>query len=92
MNSHLTLFSHLVPCPRGHLPSCEYFTDLSHRLADICAQYRARNDMVNPIAAGFIAGGVLARNTGPRGAFWGGLGFAAFSAAIEHFLRRETPE
>ena len=58
----------------------------------IRAQYRARNDIGNAVAAGFIAGGVLARNTGPRGAFWGGLGFAAFSAAIDLFLRRETAE
>ena len=57
-----------------------------------CAQYRARNDIGNAVAAGFIAGGVLARNTGPRGALWGGLGFSAFSAAIDLFLRRETPE
>jgi hypothetical protein len=56
------------------------------------AQYRARNDIGNAIAAGFVAGGVLARNTGPKGALWGGLGFAAFSAAIDLFLRRETPE
>lgn len=48
--------------------------------------------MVNPVAAGFVAGAVLARNSGPRGAFLGGLGFSAFSAAIELFLRRETPE
>ncbi|KAH9944583.1 mitochondrial import inner membrane translocase subunit TIM22 [Amylocystis lapponica] len=54
--------------------------------------YRARNDMVNPIAAGFVAGGVLARNSGPKAAFGGGLAFAAFSAAIDLFLRRETPD
>lgn len=44
------------------------------------------------MAAGFIAGGVLARNTGPRGAFWGGLGFAVFSGAIDLFMRREPAE
>ncbi|KAI0042557.1 Tim17-domain-containing protein [Auriscalpium vulgare] len=54
--------------------------------------YRARNDMVNPIAAGFVAGGILARNSGPRAALGGGVAFAAFSAAIDLFLRRETPE
>jgi len=58
----------------------------------VIESYRARNDIGNAVAAGFIAGGVLARNTGPRGALWGGLGFAAFSAAIDLFLRRETPE
>lgn len=48
--------------------------------------------MVNPVAAGFVAGGVLARNAGPRAALGGGLAFAAFSAAIDLFLRRETAE
>jgi hypothetical protein len=47
---------------------------------------------VNPVAAGFVAGGVLARNSGPRAALGGGLAFAAFSAAIDLFLRRETAE
>ena len=55
-------------------------------------QYRARNDMVNPVAAGFVAGGILARNSGPTGAFGGGVAFAAFSAAIDLFLRREPSE
>jgi hypothetical protein len=48
--------------------------------------------MVNPVAAGFLAGGILARNSGPRAAVGGGMAFAAFSAAIDLFLRRETPE
>ena len=55
-------------------------------------QYRAKNDMVNPVAAGFLAGGVLARNSGPKAVLGGGIAFAAFSAAIDLFLRRETPE
>ncbi|KDQ50867.1 hypothetical protein JAAARDRAFT_199572 [Jaapia argillacea MUCL 33604] len=58
----------------------------------VIESYRARNDMVNPVAAGFVAGGVLARNAGPRAAFGGGLAFAAFSAVIDLWLRRETPE
>ncbi|CCL99247.1 uncharacterized protein FIBRA_01262 [Fibroporia radiculosa] len=58
----------------------------------VIESYRAKNDMVNPIAAGFVAGGVLARNAGPKAAFGGGLAFAAFSAAIDLFLRRETPD
>ncbi|KAI0741114.1 Tim17-domain-containing protein [Earliella scabrosa] len=56
----------------------------------VIESYRARNDMVNPIAAGFVAGGVLARNAGPKAAFGGGVAFAAFSAVIDLFLRRET--
>lgn len=40
-----------------------------------------------------MAGGVLARNSGPKAALGGGLAFAAFSAAIDLlFMRRETPE
>ena len=42
--------------------------------------------------AGFIAGGILARNSGPQAAFGGGVAFAAFSAAIDLFLRREPAE
>ena len=48
--------------------------------------------MVNPVVAGFIAGGILARNSGPRAALGGGAAFAAFSAAIDLFIRRESSE
>lgn len=48
--------------------------------------------MVNPITAGFISGGILARNSGPKAAFGGGIAFAAFSAAIDWFIRREPAE
>lgn len=59
----------------------------------VIESYRAKNDIYNPVAAGFLAGGVLARNAGPKAALGGGLAFAAFSAAIDLlFLRRETPE
>jgi mitochondrial import inner membrane translocase subunit TIM22 len=60
--------------------------------AEASTQYRAKNDMVNPVAGGFVVGGILARNSGPKGALLGGLGFGAFSAAIDMFLRRETAE
>lgn len=46
--------------------------------------------MVNPVAAGFMAGGILARKSGPKAVLGGGLAFAAFSAAIDLFLRRDT--
>ena len=55
-------------------------------------KYRAKNDIANSVAAGFIAGGILARNSGPQAAFGGGVAFAAFSAAIDLFLRREPAE
>jgi len=58
----------------------------------VIESYRARNDMGNAVAAGFIAGGVLARNSGPKGALLGGIGFAAFSAVIDWWMKRETPE
>ncbi|KAF8891809.1 Tim17/Tim22/Tim23/Pmp24 family-domain-containing protein, partial [Infundibulicybe gibba] len=59
----------------------------------VIESYRAKNDIYNSVSSGFLAGGVLARNAGPKAAFGGGLAFAAFSAAIDLlFLRRETPE
>ena len=74
--------------------SAVLFLKMSHYSSYFCARakYRAKNDMVNPVAAGFVAGGVLARNSGPRAVLGGGLAFAAFSAAIDLFLRRETSE
>lgn len=48
--------------------------------------------MVNPVVAGFIAGGILARSSGPKAALGGGAAFAAFSAAIDLFIRRESSE
>ncbi|KIL68754.1 hypothetical protein M378DRAFT_70519 [Amanita muscaria Koide BX008] len=58
----------------------------------VIESYRAKNDIYNSVAAGFLAGGILARNSGPKAAFGGGLAFAAFSAAIDTFLRREPAE
>ncbi|EJD49785.1 mitochondrial import inner membrane translocase subunit TIM22 [Auricularia subglabra TFB-10046 SS5] len=58
----------------------------------IIESYRAKNDMTNPIAAGFVTGAIISRNSGPRAAFGGGLAFAAFSGAIDLFMRRETPD
>ncbi|KIY46032.1 Tim17-domain-containing protein [Fistulina hepatica ATCC 64428] len=55
--------------------------------------YRAKNDIYNSLASGFLAGGVLARNAGPRAALAGGAAFALFSGAIDlFFLRREPPD
>jgi import inner membrane translocase subunit TIM22 len=73
---------------RGAYPSKVPVLDSQLRLL----QYRAKNDIGNSIAAGFISGGILARNSGPKAALGGGLAFAAFSAVIDLFLRRETPE
>ncbi|KZT58713.1 Tim17-domain-containing protein [Calocera cornea HHB12733] len=58
----------------------------------VLESYRAKNDMTNAVAAGFISGAILAAGSGPKAAFGGGLAFAAFSAAIDSFMRRETAE
>lgn len=49
--------------------------------------YRAKNDLTNSVAAGCITGGVLARKAGPQAALLGCGGFAAFSAAIDWYMR-----
>ncbi len=49
---------------------------------------RAKNDITNAVAAGCVTGGVLAMSAGPQAAALGCAGFAAFSAAIEVWLRR----
>ncbi|KDQ20077.1 hypothetical protein BOTBODRAFT_386289 [Botryobasidium botryosum FD-172 SS1] len=54
--------------------------------------YRAKNDITNAVAAGFVSGGILARNSGPKAALGGAVAFAAFSAAIDMFMRRETSD
>lgn len=54
--------------------------------------YRAKNDLANPIAAGFFSGAILARNSGPQAMIGGGVAFAAFSGAIDAFLRREKKD
>ena len=45
--------------------------------------------MYNGTAAGCITGAVLAAKAGPQAAAIGCAGFAAFSAAIDLYLRRE---
>ncbi|EAU91612.2 mitochondrial import inner membrane translocase subunit TIM22 [Coprinopsis cinerea okayama7 len=58
----------------------------------VIESYRAKNDIYNSVGAGFLAGGVLARGSGPKAAVGGGLAFAAFSAAIDMFLRKEPAD
>lgn len=53
-------------------------------------QYRGRVDMVNPVIAGFAAGGLLARASGPKAMVGGGLAFAAFSFAIDMYMHSES--
>ena len=49
--------------------------------------FRAKNDLGNGVAAGCLTGGFLARNAGPQAAAVGCAGFAAFSAAIDAYMR-----
>ncbi|KAI1390908.1 mitochondrial import inner membrane translocase, subunit Tim17/22 [Hypoxylon trugodes] len=50
--------------------------------------YRAKNDMLNGTAAGCLTGGILARSGGPTAVAGGCAAFAAFSAAIDAWLRQ----
>jgi mitochondrial import inner membrane translocase subunit TIM22 len=48
---------------------------------------RAKNDLANGVAAGCLTGGWLARSGGPQAVAVGCAGFAAFSAAIDAYMR-----
>ncbi|GLA38055.1 mitochondrial import inner membrane translocase subunit tim22 [Aspergillus niger] len=48
---------------------------------------RAKNDLTNSVAAGCITGGILGAKAGPQAAAAGCAGFAAFSAAIDAYMR-----
>ncbi|EGE07130.1 mitochondrial import inner membrane translocase subunit tim22 [Trichophyton equinum CBS 127.97] len=51
---------------------------------------RAKNDLANGIAAGCITGGILGAKAGPQAALLGCAGFAAFSAAIDAYMRQPS--
>ncbi|KXX74159.1 Mitochondrial import inner membrane translocase subunit tim22 [Madurella mycetomatis] len=53
---------------------------------------RAKNDIGNGVAAGCLTGAILARNGGPQAAAIGCAGFAAFSAAIDTWMRMPKDE
>lgn len=53
---------------------------------------RAKNDIWNGVMGGCLTGGMLARNAGPQAVGVGCLGFAAFSAAIDSYMRMEEDE
>ncbi|KAF2800403.1 mitochondrial import inner membrane translocase, subunit Tim17/22 [Melanomma pulvis-pyrius CBS 109.77] len=53
---------------------------------------RAKNDLWNGVAGGCITGGVLARKAGPQAVAVGCAGFAAFSAAIDAYMRMPEDE
>ncbi|KAG0289371.1 Mitochondrial import inner membrane translocase subunit tim22 [Linnemannia gamsii] len=49
--------------------------------------YRAKNDIYNGAAAGCFTGGVLAAKGGAKASAFGCAGFAAFSTAIDYWIR-----
>lgn len=49
-------------------------------------KYRAKHDIVNGTSAGCITGAAFALKGGPKAMLLGCAGFAAFSAAIDHFI------
>lgn len=51
---------------------------------------RAKDDMINSVAAGALTGAGLAIRSGPQGALFGAGGFALFSLAIESYLRSDN--
>lgn len=51
---------------------------------------RAKNDIYNGVAAGCLTGGGLAYKAGPQAALVGCAGFAAFSTAIDLYMRSEA--
>lgn len=53
---------------------------------------RARNDLTNGLVAGCLTGGVLAKNAGPQAVAGGCVAFAAFSAAIDAWMRQPKDE
>ncbi|KAL2405820.1 Mitochondrial import inner membrane translocase subunit tim22 [Exophiala dermatitidis] len=49
--------------------------------------FRAKSDLTNSVLAGCITGGGLAYKAGPQAAALGCAGFAAFSTAIDAYMR-----
>ncbi|KAI9599931.1 hypothetical protein KEM48_000039 [Puccinia striiformis f. sp. tritici PST-130] len=54
--------------------------------------YRAKSDLWNSLAGGGLAGGMLAWQSGMKAMLFGAAGFAAFSGAIDAYMRREPPD
>ena len=54
--------------------------------------FRAKDDLYNGIGAGCLTGGFLAKSGGPQAAAIGCAGFAAFSAAIDAYMRMPSDD
>ncbi|KAJ3381443.1 Mitochondrial import inner membrane translocase subunit tim22 [Lobulomyces angularis] len=55
----------------------------------IIETFRGKNDLINVSSAGCVSGAILAAPTGPKGMAVGCAGFAAFSTAIEAYMRSD---
>ncbi|KAI1173689.1 Tim17/Tim22/Tim23/Pmp24 family-domain-containing protein [Nemania sp. FL0916] len=53
---------------------------------------RAKNDLANGAAAGCLTGGILGRTGGPAAVASGCAAFAAFSTAIDYYMRQPKDE
>ena len=53
---------------------------------------RAKNDLWNGVLGGCVTGGALAAKAGPQAMVVGCAGFAAFSAAIDAYMRMPEEE
>lgn len=53
---------------------------------------RAKNDLKNGTMAGCLTGGILARSAGPQAMAGGCAAFAAFSLAIDAYMRQPSDE
>ncbi|KAI9853350.1 MAG: Mitochondrial import inner membrane translocase subunit tim22 [Vezdaea acicularis] len=54
--------------------------------------YRAKNDLANGVIAGCLTGGAISYKAGPQAAAVGCAGFAAFSLAIDYYMRMPESE
>lgn len=54
--------------------------------------FRAKNDVANGVASGCLTGAFLAKNAGPQAMAVGCAGFAAFSAAIDAYMRMDSTD
>ena len=91
-----TLPTHLPAARSAMVPAAVLaFPSRQHRLGTVMKETSTLLSMkrhVNPVAAGFVARGILACNSSPTGVLGGDLAFAVFSVAIDLFLRREPAE
>jgi import inner membrane translocase subunit TIM22 len=52
----------------------------------VIESYRAKHDIYNSVSSGCVTGAVFGASGGPTSALTGCAAFAAFSAAVDHFM------